>query len=394
MSSKEEEMEIEQDEGNQQEAEAEAEVDVEIEIPHVQEEEQLIDEPVQEAAFVEEVQIHVEPVVNVDVDVHEDYYKSDSDIQTEPPASSSNRPADTDSDYEHEEPKAKKIKTGFEDVSSSSDLSADTPQPTPQPTPPPSPQQVHIPTPPPSPQQVHIPTPPPSPQHENIPTPPTSPSHEPTTFVPRVKTLSLEVKKLQDHVQKKDELEVQQTQLETQQRLISKQHEEYKALAEIVEQLKASLIKHVQQQTTTSTAKGETTSSVEPSSPAFVTDPESAMTTYTGHAAKTKEVVEVKGTETEIETVILNEEDIPSDDELNALLDEIDNFGYNELYPEILPTEEQETEKMRYFTDEGDEIQALSDEEKTEEEVQVNIVKPTVPDTPTPPTSEANSTFH
>ncbi|KAI3725028.1 hypothetical protein L1987_64800 [Smallanthus sonchifolius] len=329
----EEEVEVEQNQENQQEAEADAEV--EVEMPHIQEEEQHVDEPVQDAIFVEEVHIPIEPVIGVEAGEQEDeeevamssgtldagiygsdYYKSDSDIQAEPHASSSKRQAETDSDYELEEPKANKIKTGFEDVSSSPDSSTDTPQPTPHP----------------SPQQVHIPT------------PPTSPSHEPTTSVPRVKTLSLEVKMLVEHL-----------------------------------------------------------------SPAFVIDPEFAMTIHTGHAAKTKEAVEVqefdlpsaskrrearkrgKGTKTEIETVILDEEDIPSDDELNSLLDEIDNFGYNELYPEILPTEERESEKKRYFTEEGDEIQALSDEEKTEEDVQVNIVKPVITEQTTT-ASEATQT--
>ncbi|KAI3732530.1 hypothetical protein L1987_63735 [Smallanthus sonchifolius] len=344
-------------------------------------------------------------------------------------------PADTYSDYELEEPKAKRIKTGFEDVSSSSDSSIDTPLPTPPPSPQPTPQ----PTPLPSPQQAHIPTPPPSPQHVPIPTPPTSPSHEPTSSVPRVKTLSLEVKKLLDNVKEKESLieslrteldeckeefndlklefgglhtrlDVQQTQLEAQEKLISQQQQDFKALSDIVEQLKASMVK-TSEQATASTAQGETTFSSGPSSPTFVTNPESAMTIFSSPAAKIKEAVEVKveeqefdlpsaserkearkrgkGTITEVETVILDEEDVASDDMLNVLLDEIDNFGYNELYPDILPTEERETERTRYFTEEGDESKALSDEDKTEDDVRVNIVKPVVPDEPTPIIPEA-----
>ncbi|KAI3794687.1 hypothetical protein L1987_37320 [Smallanthus sonchifolius] len=306
---KEEEVEVEQDEGNQQEAEDEAD----IEIPVIQEKEQLADEPVLEAAFVDEVQIPVEPMINVEA-----------------------------------EPKEKKIKTGFEDLSCSSDSIFDTPQPTSSPSPQPTPQPI----PHPSPQQAPIPTPPPSPQHVHIPTPPTSPSHEPTSSVPRVKTLSLEVKKLQDHVKEKEtvieglrtelneckeevkdlklevwglhtQLEVQQTQLETQQKLISKQHEEFKALAEIVEQLKASLIK---------------LEAVE----VKIEEQELDLPSTSERREARKRG---KGTDTEVETMILDEKDVASGDELNALLDEIDNFGYNDLYPEILPTEELETER-------------------------------------------------
>ncbi|KAI3795213.1 hypothetical protein L1987_37862 [Smallanthus sonchifolius] len=128
------------------EQEAEAEAEVEVEFPYVQEEEQPADEPVLEAPFVKEVQIAIEPAVNVEagalcggvkiVESSEtldagiygsDYHKSDSDAQTVPPTSSSKRPADSDSDYELEEPKAKKIKAGFEDLTSSSDSVFDTP---------------------------------------------------------------------------------------------------------------------------------------------------------------------------------------------------------------------------------------------------------------------------
>ncbi|KAI3814132.1 hypothetical protein L1987_18879 [Smallanthus sonchifolius] len=94
-----------------------------------------------------------------------------------------------------------------------------------------------------------------------------------------------------------------------------------------------------------------------------------------------------KGAMANIETMILDEEDIPSDDELNALLDEIDNFGYNDLHPEILTTEEKETERTRYFTEEGDEIQTLS----YEEDVQINLIKTIIPE-PTIPISESNPT--
>ncbi|KAI3825198.1 hypothetical protein L1987_06675 [Smallanthus sonchifolius] len=439
-SSEEEEMEVEQDQGNPPIDEAE----IEINIPIIQEEEQPIIEPVIEAPFVEQIQIIQEPAVNVKAGMHEieeevaessgtldagiygsDYYKSDSDDRTMHLASSSKRQVESGSDFEKEEPKAKKIKTGFEDLSSSSDSLLATPQPSPQPSPQPTPQ----------------PTPQPSPQQSPIHTTPTSPTHDSTSPLPRVKTISLELKKMQDKIQEKDEeieglktnlhdvqeevkdlklevgglhtqIEVQQTQLETQQKLISKQKEEFKALAEAVEQLKASMVKPVQKQPTTSTAQGETTSVVEPSSPDLVTNPESALTIFAGHTEKTKEAVEVKvegtelnlpsaserrdarkrgkGTSTEIETVILDEEDIPSDDELNALLDDIENYGYNDLYPEILTTEEKETERTRYFTEDGDEIQTLSDEEKGEEDVQINLIKTVTPE-PTTTVSESKT---
>ncbi|KAI3754486.1 hypothetical protein L1987_54270 [Smallanthus sonchifolius] len=73
-----------------------------------------------------------------------------------------------------------------------------------------------------------------------------------------------------------------------------------------------------------------------------------------------------KGMESNVEVVVLNEEEIGSGDELNAILEEIDNFGVNDLYPEILATEDLQDEKVRYFTEEGDEIQTLSYDDKTE----------------------------
>ncbi|KAI3808432.1 hypothetical protein L1987_24383 [Smallanthus sonchifolius] len=354
-------------------------------------------------------------------------YETETEDHTEPPASSSKRQAESESDYELEEPLAKKIKTGLEPLSTSSESLDDIPENL---TPIHSP--IHAAT---TPQ----PTPQPSPQQSPIHTSPTSPSHNSTSPVPRVKTLSLELKRMQDQLQKKDEeieglksnlhdvqeevkdlklevgglhtqIDIQQTQLEEQQNFISKQNEDFKVLAEAVKQLKASIDKPVQQQATTSMALGEITSVVEPLSPAIITDPESTMTIFTGHAEKTKEAVEVKvegpeldlpsaserrdarkkgkGTSTEIETVILDEEDIPSDDELNALLNEIEIFGYNDLYPEILTTEEKETERTRYFTEEGEEIQTLSDEEKDEEEVLVNLIKKVTPE-PTTTASES-----
>ncbi|KAI3814052.1 hypothetical protein L1987_18794 [Smallanthus sonchifolius] len=431
----------------------ELEAEIDIDIPVVQEEEQQILEPVIEAPFVEEIQVVQEPAVIAEADVQEveveaaessgtldagiygsDYYKSDSDDRKEQLASSSKRQIESGFDFEEEDHRAKRIKTGLEDLSSSSDSSFTTPEPSPHPTPPTSPQQAPIPTPPTSPQQALIPTPPTSPQQSPIHTTPTSPTHDSASPVPRVKTLSLDLKKMQDTIQKKDEemeglknnlhnvqeevkdlklevrglhtqIAVQQTQLKTQQKLISKQNEEFKALAEAVGQLKASMVKHVQKQPTPSTAQGETTSVVEPSSPDLVINPESALTLFAGHIEKTKETVEVKieGTELnlpsaserrearkrgkgavpDIETVILDEEDIPSDDELNALLDDIENFGYNDLHPEILSTEEKATERTRYFTEEGDEIQTLSDEE----DVQINLIKDIIPE-PTIPVSE------
>ncbi|KAI3805129.1 hypothetical protein L1987_27205 [Smallanthus sonchifolius] len=153
--SEEEEMEVEQDQGNAPIDEDE----IEINVPDVQEQEQPIIEPVIEALFVEQIQIIQEPAVNVEAGVHEaeeevaessgtldagiygsDYYKSDSDDRKMHPASSSKRQVESGSDFEEEEPKAKKIKTGFEDLSSSSDSLLATPQPSPQPSPQPTPQ--------------------------------------------------------------------------------------------------------------------------------------------------------------------------------------------------------------------------------------------------------------
>ncbi|KAI3802607.1 hypothetical protein L1987_30746 [Smallanthus sonchifolius] len=296
LSSDEEELEAEQNQGNPPIDEAEIDVD----IPIVQEEEQHVIEPVIEAPFVEEIQIVQEPAVNVEAGLQED----EEEV------------AESRSDFEEEEPKAKKIKTGLEDLSSSSESSFTTPEPSPHPTP----QQSPIHTPPISPQQLPIPTPPTSPQQSPIHTPPASPHHDSTSPVPRVKTLSLEIKKLEDNLQKKDteidglksklkevkeevkdlklevgglhtQIDIQQTQLKTQQRLIISQQEDFKALAEIVKQLKDSVNKPTPQQPTTSKAQGETTSELEPSSPAFVTNPESAL--------MTKESVEVKVEETE-----------------------------------------------------------------------------------------------
>ncbi|KAI3821377.1 hypothetical protein L1987_08944 [Smallanthus sonchifolius] len=191
------------------------------------------------------------------------------------------------------------------------------------------------------------------------------------------------------------EFDVQQTQLETQHKLISQQQQDFKALSDIVELLKASLVKSSSQETP-STVQGETTSAGGHSSPAFVSNPESALTIFTGKVAKTKETMEVKIEETEfdfpstserraarergkgkesyIEVVILDEEEIGPDHELNALLDEIDNYGFNDEYPEIMATEDLHEEKVRYFTEEGDEIQALSDDDKDEASVKVDLV--------------------
>ncbi|KAI3717765.1 hypothetical protein L1987_69580 [Smallanthus sonchifolius] len=271
-----EEVEEEMDHGQGNEEEHEVEAEVEVEIPHSS--------------------------GTLDAGIYgSDYYKSDSDERTECPASSSKRQADSGSDYKLEEPKAKNIKTGFEDLSSSLESLFNISENT-----------SLIPTPVPTPQS----TPPPSPQHVHIPTPPISPAHEPTPSVSRVKTLSLEVKKLQDHVQEKDniieslktelseckeevkdlqlevgglhtQLDVQQTQLETQQKTISQQQQDFKALYEIFEQLKASLVKP-QHQATTSTSQGETTSGGRSSSSGFVSNPEPAMTIFSGPAAKKK----------------------------------------------------------------------------------------------------------
>ncbi|KAI3762531.1 hypothetical protein L1987_52961 [Smallanthus sonchifolius] len=238
----------------------------------------------QKAAFVEDVQIPIEPSVIVEAGEQEgdeeaaessetldvgiygsDYYKSDSDAQIEPPASSSN---------------------------------TDTPLPPPPPSPQPSPQ----------------PTPPPSPLQAPIPTPPSSPQHP------------------------------------------------------------------IQQQATTSTTQEETTSGVELSFPALVTNHESALTIFSEPVTKPKGDMEVKN-----KSKSWTFRDVASEND--AFLYEIDNFDYNDLHPEILPTEELETERVCYFTEEGDEIQALSDENQDEGDVQVNIVKPT--DEPTPTVPEA-----
>ncbi|KAI3827843.1 hypothetical protein L1987_01930 [Smallanthus sonchifolius] len=339
-------------------------------------------------------------------------YETETEDHTEPQASSSKRQAESESDYELEEPLAKKIKTVPENLTPihSPIHAATTPQPTPQPTP-------------------H--SPPPSPQHTPIATPPASPVPDPSASVPRVKTLSLEVKKLQSKITKQDgvieglkselseckneakdlrqevgglhtQLDVQQTQLETQQNTISKQQQEIKALSDIVKQIQASMTKPSSQETP-STTQGEFTATDKPSSPVVVSNPLSALTILTGQAAKSKDSVEVKVEETdydlpsasdrradkkkgkgkdkddEVEVVVLDEEDVPSDDELNTLLDEIENFGYNDLHPEILQTEDKKSERTRYFTKEGDEIQTLSDEDLNEDDIQVDLLMPEEP---------------
>ncbi|KAI3773835.1 hypothetical protein L1987_48371 [Smallanthus sonchifolius] len=137
----------------------ELEAEIDIDIPVVQEEEQQILEPVIEAPFVEEIQVVHEPAVIAEADIQEveveaaessgtldagiygsDYYKSDSDDRKEQLASSSKRQIESGSDFEEEDHRAKRIKTGLEDLSSSSDSSFTTPEPSPYPTPPTSPQ--------------------------------------------------------------------------------------------------------------------------------------------------------------------------------------------------------------------------------------------------------------
>ncbi|KAI3819848.1 hypothetical protein L1987_13700 [Smallanthus sonchifolius] len=165
------------------------------------------------------------------------------------------------------------------------------------------------------------------------------------------------------------------------------------------------------QQETPSAAQGGTTSAGGPSSPTFVSNPQSALTIFTGQVAKTKDVVEVKieetgydlpsvsewrdakergiGKESSADVVILDEEEIGSDHELNALLEEIDNYRFNEDYPEILATEDLHEENVRYFTEEGEEFQALSDDDKDEANVKVDLVH-TEP-TPTEPTQTTHT---
>ncbi|KAI3744938.1 hypothetical protein L1987_58036 [Smallanthus sonchifolius] len=235
---------------------------------------------------------------------------------------------------------------------------------------------------------THIPppSPQPSPLHTHVPTPLASPVPDPSPSVPRVKTLILEVRRLQETVTKQDEVienlktdlreckdEVKHLRLEvgglhtqldvqqTQQKTIYQQQQEFKALSDLVEKIKASIIKSSQQETP-SAAQGETTSAGVPSSPAFVSNTQFALIIFTGQVTKTKDSVEVKteetgydlpsvserranrergkGIESSVDMVILDEEEIGSDHELNALLDEIDNYGFNDDYPEILAKED------------------------------------------------------
>ncbi|KAI3774113.1 hypothetical protein L1987_48657 [Smallanthus sonchifolius] len=260
---------------------------------------------------------------------------------------------------------------------------------------------------------IHVST---TPQPTPQPTPPISPAHETSPTVPRLKSLSLEVKKLQNEVTKKDGvIESLKTDMSEckDEKLISQQQQDLKFVIDLVNQLKDSLVKSSDQETA-STAPGETTFAGGPSSPTFVTNPESTMTIFTGPATKSKEVMEVKiedtqcdltsaserraarergkGKESNVEVVILDEEEIGSDHELNELLNQIDNYGINDNYPEIMTTRDQSEERTRYFIDQADEIQALPDDDKEESNVQVDLVKPVILDEKTTTHTEPTPT--
>ncbi|KAI3826977.1 hypothetical protein L1987_01038 [Smallanthus sonchifolius] len=275
------------------------------------------EQPILEAPFMDQMLENIEPVIEEQLDENID---ADVNIEVQ-----ENIEAEADS-----KPLAKKIKTGLESLTSSGESLFNIPEHL---------TLTHSPThiPPPSPQ--------PSPPHTPVTTPPASPILDPSPYVPRVKTLSLEVKRLQEAVTKRDEE-------------IEKLNTELRESKEDVIDLRLEVGGlHTQLDETPSTAQGENTSTGGPSSPA---NPQSALTIFTGQATKTKDVVEVKleetsydlpsvserraarergkGNESSAEVVILDEEEIGSDHELNALLEEIDNYGFNEDYPEILAT--------------------------------------------------------
>ncbi|KAI3821564.1 hypothetical protein L1987_09132 [Smallanthus sonchifolius] len=307
------EEEAEQDHGNQ-------EPDVDADQPIKQDD----DPPILEAPFMDQLIENLEPESieaeyesrnTLDEGIYgtkydQSDYESEDKEQTEPPTSYPKRRADFESDYEQEEPLAKKVKTGLDSLTSSIESLFDIPK--------------HL-TPTHSPTHIPPPSPHPSAPHTPVTTPPASPVPDPSPSVPRVKTLSLGVKRLQEAVTKREEikklktklreskeeikdlrlevgglhtqLNVQQTQLETQQKIISQQQQEFKALSDTIEQIKASLTKSSQQETP-STAQGETTSAGGPSSPTLISNPQSTLTTFTSQATKTKDDVEVKLEET------------------------------------------------------------------------------------------------
>ncbi|KAI3810946.1 hypothetical protein L1987_20631 [Smallanthus sonchifolius] len=239
----------------------------------------------------------------------------------EPPPLSSKRPANSESEYELEEPRAKKIKTWLESLTSSTESLFEAPE---HPTPIPSPIYDTI-----------------TPQPTFQQTPPVSPAKETSPSFPRVKKLSLEVMKLNEQmVQKDEEIKLLKSNLADQ--------------TEEVKDLKLEGETNVSQ----SIATGGL------SSPAFVTNPESALTIYS------------------------DEEEIGSDHELDELLKQIDDFGTIEEFPEIVTLGEEHGEKIRYFTEEGDEIEALSDSPT----VKVTFVEPETTDGPIGTTEEASQT--
>ncbi|KAI3786717.1 hypothetical protein L1987_40613 [Smallanthus sonchifolius] len=219
--------------------------------------------------------------------------------------------------------------------------------------------------------------------------------------VPRVKKLSLEVMKLNEQMVQKDEeikslktdlveqkeevndlklevvtlqnqLDLPQTQLVAQQALLSKQQQELLAVTSLVNQIKLG-----------GTNVSQSIATGGPSSPTFITNPESAVIVYTGEAEKPKDSVEVKveqmeydlpstsqrrddrekgkGKEADVDLVILDEEEVGSDHELDGLLKQIDDFGTVYEFPEIVTLGEEHQEKLRYITETGDEIEALTD---------------------------------
>ncbi|KAI3808817.1 hypothetical protein L1987_24778 [Smallanthus sonchifolius] len=175
-----------------------------------------------------------------------------------------------------------------------------------------------------------------------------------------VKDLRLEVGSL--HTQ----FDVQQTQLETQQKIISQQQQDFKALSDIVEQLKASMTKE------------SVEVKIEETDYDFPSASERRATRERG-----------KGKESSVDAVILDEEEVGSDHELDELQKQVDDFGTIEDYPEIVILGEEQGDKLKYFIEEGNEFDAPSDNELEDQNVTVTFVEPVNTAGPTSITKEA-----
>ncbi|KAI3821475.1 hypothetical protein L1987_09043 [Smallanthus sonchifolius] len=273
--------EVEQVQGNQ---EAEFEVEQNIE--------QEMEQPVQESQFIDKEIENLDPLdfhvhdVNIEAEAHVDTeVQRNVEVEVDSSETLDEGIYGTNSDYEKEEPLDKKIKTGLESLTSSSESLFDIPE--------------HL-TPTHSPILVPPPSPQPSLQHAPVPTPHASPAPDLSSSVPRVKTLSVEVKKLQEKVTKQD-------------KVIEGLKTELRECTEEVKDLKMELSNsrlqwlNLLSKEPLPQLRGRPLLPMDLLPLPLLKNPQSALTIFTGPVAKTKESMEVKNEETEFDLPSISE---------------------------------------------------------------------------------------